>query len=288
MNSADEMAAKLEPELIVAGAGSDHTFGERAPANDPPHANDRLRPVEDLHSLLLRISHHLDYETSERSTIYYRLLAIDGQTKRIENQTKRRAWRALPRYLVAICIGVAGVLAWQSYGDATKQFIALKAPELGWSPQAKQMIAGWIQQIGWTKPPADGQAGVQAGFQAGVQTGVQTGVQVTAIRAPAADTPQAANVAPAGAEASAPKTPIAPAIDPEQVQQITRNLTALQQSVEQIAAGQDQMAREITKLQAADSEILQKIPAPPPPPQHAAGPPAHKPIPLPPARTPAR
>src|SRR5262249_7827489 len=117
-------------------------------------------------------------------------------------------------------------------------------------------------QIGWTKPPTDGQAAVQ----------------VTAIRAPVADTPQAANVAPTAA-----------AIDPEQVQQITRNLSALQQSVEQLAAGQDQMAREITKLQAADSEILQKTPAPPPPPpQHAASPPAHKPIPLPPARTPTR
>ena len=100
--------------------------------------------------------------------------------------------------------------------------------------------------------------------------------------------PQAANVALTSPETSAPKAPVSPAIDPEQVQQITRNLTALQQSVEQLAAGQDQMAREITKLQAADSEILQKIPAPPPPPQRPVIAPAHKPTPLPPARTPAR
>ena len=269
MNPADETATKIEPTpLIGAVPGSDDTFTERAPANDSQDVDDRLRPVEDLHNLLLRISHHLDYETSERSTIYYRLVAIDAQTKRIENQTKRRALRALARYLIAICIGVAGILAWQSYGEATRQFVVMRAPELGWSPEAKQTIAGWIQQIGWTKPPADG--------------------EVAAARWQAPEMPQAANVALTSPETSAPKAPVAPAIDPEQVQQITRNLTALQQSVEQLAAGQDQMAREITKLQAADSEILQKIPAPPPAPQHPVIAPAHKPTPLTPARTPAR
>jgi hypothetical protein len=39
-------------------------------------------------------------------------------------------------------------LAWQSYSDAAKQVIATSAPELGWSPEAKQMIAGWVQQLG--------------------------------------------------------------------------------------------------------------------------------------------
>jgi len=269
MNPTDETATKIEPTpLIGAVPDSDDTFTERAPANDSQDVDDRLRPVEDLHNLLLRISHHLDYETSERSTIYYRLLALDAQTKRIENQTKRQALRALARYLIAICVGVAGVLVWQSYGEATKQFVAMRAPELGWSPEAKQMIAGWIQQIGWTKPLADS--------------------EIAAVRSQSPEMPQATNIALTSPETSAPKAPVAPAIDPEQVQQITRNLATLQQSVEQLAAGQDQMAREITKLQAADSEILQKIPAPPPPPQHPVIAPAHKPTPLPPARTPAR
>jgi hypothetical protein len=56
------------------------------------------------------------------------------------------------RFLVAICVGVAAILAWQSYGEAAKQIIATKAPELGWSPQTKQMIASAIQQVGWTTP----------------------------------------------------------------------------------------------------------------------------------------
>src|SRR6516164_6761223 len=58
----------------------------------------------------------------------------------------------IQRHLVAVLTGVAAALAWQSYGDAAKQVIATKAPELGWSPEAKQMIASWT--LGWTKPPA--------------------------------------------------------------------------------------------------------------------------------------
>src|SRR5215467_7395319 len=124
MNPADEMPAKIEaPGSTSAPADFGLKLDEHASLSEPGRASDDRRPVEDLRSLLLRISHHLDYETSERSTIYYRLLGIDAQTKRIENQTKRRALRALARYLIAICIGVAGVLAWQSYGDATKQFV---------------------------------------------------------------------------------------------------------------------------------------------------------------------
>src|SRR5262252_9817986 len=100
MNPADEMPAKVEaPESTSAPADFGHKLDERSSVSNPGPAS---RPVEDLHSLLLRISHHLDYETSERSTIYYRLLGIDAQTKRIENQTKRRALRALARYLIAI------------------------------------------------------------------------------------------------------------------------------------------------------------------------------------------
>jgi TRAP-type C4-dicarboxylate transport system permease small subunit len=97
-----------------------------------------------LDDLLSGISHHLDDEASERKAIYIRLVAI-------ENEMKRRGSRGFARYLVAFCIGVAAILAWQSYGEATKQIIATRAPELGWSPEAKQIIASWAQQLGWTK-----------------------------------------------------------------------------------------------------------------------------------------
>jgi hypothetical protein len=50
-------------------------------------------------------------------------------------------------------IGVAATLAWQSYGETTKRIIGTKAPELGRSLETKQMITGWMQQLGWAKQP---------------------------------------------------------------------------------------------------------------------------------------
>ena len=183
-----------------------------------------------LHNLvsLIAISHHLDDEASERKAIRNRLGAIESEMGRLASR-----WF---RYLVAICIGVAAILAWQSYREAAKQIIATKAPELAWSPQTKQMIAGWMQQLGWTKP------------------------------APVTQT---------APETVAAKAPAAPSLDPQQVKQIEADIAAVRQTVErrladvratveQLAASQDQMARAIEKLQAADMEILEKIPTPPP------------------------
>jgi hypothetical protein len=242
MTSADDTPAQIKaPELVNAVGGVDgpeHTLDEGAPPREDLQPSDvHLRPVEDLHNLLLRISHHLDFETSERTTTYHRLRLIDEQTRKIINQTKRRNLRAFARYLTAILIGIAGTLAWQSYGEETKQMIATSAPELGWSPETKQVIASFVQQLGWTKQ------------QAGTET---ASVQTTVLQ-----TPQAAPVT----EALTTSAPPAPAVDPEQVHEIVLGLAAMRQSLDQITSSQGQMAREIAKLQSADVEILEKIPA---------------------------
>src|SRR5262249_6035596 len=91
------------------------------------------------------------------------------------------------------------------------------------------MLASWVQQLGWTKPPA--------------------GPENTAVRPSALATPQAAPVAQTAPENVAPKAPASPSLDPEQVQQLTRSLTTLQQIVLQLAAGQDRMARELARLE---------------------------------------
>ena len=113
----------------------------------------------------------------------------------IENEVKKRGSRRFRRYLAAVLIGVAATLAWQSYGESAKQIIATRAPELGWSPHAKQMIATSIQWIGWTKSPT-------------------------------------------GSEKQAPlvaqTAPTTPSLDSAQAQQMTQNLAALKQTVEQL------------------------------------------------------
>jgi hypothetical protein len=248
MSPADKMAAKIETgERQSAGAapGSHDNLNEqlRVAFKEFQRPSPQPKPAEGLHEVLLGIGHHLDNETLALKTIYDRLLAI-------ENQTKRRASRGFARYLLAICIGVAGTLAWQSYGDAAKQIIATRAPELGWSPETKQMIASWVP-----KPPG--------------------GSENAAARSSVPGTPQAVPVAQTVPEPVAPKAPVTPSIDPEQVHQIALDVTALRQTVEQFAAGQDQMARVVDRLQGAVAEILIKIPEPPPPPPIAA--PARKP-----------
>ena len=148
--------------------------------------------------------------------------------------------RRFARFLVAICIGVAGTLAWQSYGEATKQIIVTGAPELGWSPEAKQMIASAIQQVGWTTP--------------------------------------------AGPEPTAPETVTSKAssaasLDPAQVQQMVQSFGTLRQTVEQMAAGQDELKRDIVQMHSAMIDVLAKVPEPPRQPPAAAG---RKPVPAPP------
>ncbi len=45
---------------------------------------------------------------------------------------RKRASRALARFLITFCIGVTATLAWQSYGGAVRQMIANSYPQLGW------------------------------------------------------------------------------------------------------------------------------------------------------------
>ena len=169
------------------------------------------------------------------------------------------ASRGFARYMLAICIGVAATLAWQSYGQAAKQIIATTAPGLGWSPEAKQTIASWVEQLGWTKPLA--------------------GAEISTAQPSVPESTQTATVAP---DNVAPK---AASLDPQQVQQIALDVAALRQSVEQGAASQTKMAAEINKLLVADTDIFLKFPTPPQPPAALS----QKPIPAaPPSRAPSR
>jgi hypothetical protein len=45
---------------------------------------------------------------------------------------RKRASRALYRFVIAFCGGVAATLAWQWYGDASREMIAKSYPQLGW------------------------------------------------------------------------------------------------------------------------------------------------------------
>ena len=133
--------------------------------------------------------------------------------------------------------------------EAAKQMFAAKAPELGWSPETKQMIASWVEQLGWRKPP-----------------------DTPAVQASATETQQVPPAAPLAQFPVPPSVPVAPSIDPAEVHQMAIDLTALRQTVAQITASQDQIVRKVDTLQAANQQILAKVPEPTPPPPIAAAP----------------
>ena len=134
-----------------------------------------------------------------------------------------RAPRALARFLITLCIGVAGTLVWQSYGDVGREMIASASPHLSWLA------------------------------------------------------PQSAPVARSAPGVIAPTASAAPSPDQQQLNAMSLGLAAVRQSVDQLAAAQEQMTRDITKLQTSAQSIIDKISAPPPRP---AGATARKPAPL--------
>jgi hypothetical protein len=102
------------------------------------------------------------------------------------------------------------------------------------------------------------------------------GHENTIVLPSALETPQAAPAVQTAPETVASKAPAASSIDPEQMQQLTRSLTTLQQTAAQLAAGQDEMKRAIVKLASGVVEVLVRLPAPQPPPQPPTAP-ARKP-----------
>ena len=172
----------------------------------------------------------------------------------------RPASRGFVRYTLAICIGIAVTLAWQSYSQVAKRIIATSLSELGWSPGAKQMIATWVEQLGWTKLSTASDAAARPSLPA-----------------------QAATVGQIAPDNMAQKMPVASSVDLQQMQQIARDVAGLRQAVEQVVASQTKMAGEINNLLVTDMEIFLKIPAPPQPPAALS----RKPIPAaPPSRAP--
>jgi hypothetical protein len=141
----------------------------------------------------------------------------------------KRASRAFIRYLIACCVGVAGTLAWQSYGDAARQTIATWGAEQGWS-------MAWLSygEVAKTNPPPRPE------------------------RTQAVPTAQAApEIAPGPAGGSSS--------DLQQLKTTTlglaATLTTMRERIEQLAAGQERTASDIAKLQAAEQEIRHKISA---------------------------
>jgi hypothetical protein len=182
---------------------------------------------------------------------------------------RSRATRAVTRFLIAVCVGVAGSLAWQSYGGAAREMIANRIPQLA------------IPQLAWiSSRPVTTETAAPA---ATTQTATSSAIEASAPQPAAA---QAAPVAQTATEQTAATpaaatVPAAPSPNQQQLDAMARDIGALRQSVDQLVARQEQMARDMARLQAAETP-RHRVSAPPP---RVAAVPAHKP-PMPPQAAP--
>jgi hypothetical protein len=135
-----------------------------------------------------------------------------------------RAVRAFIGFVLAVCLGVAGVV-WQAYGDA-----------------AKQMIARWTPQfVATSSPPPENPALSEQPNPPPVQA-----------NAAKAAPPQPAPPAQAAPEGVAPA-----AAAPESavlLESMARELASARQEIDQLKASQEQMSREIAKAKAYEAK----------------------------------
>jgi hypothetical protein len=134
-----------------------------------------------------------------------------------------RAVRGFIGFLLAVCIGVAGIV-WQAYGDA-----------------AKQMIAKWTPQlVATSSPPLE-------------NTGLPEQPNPPAVQANAAN---AAPPQPAPPAQTAPEGVAPAAAAPESavlLESMARELASARQEIDQLKASQEQMSRELAKSSPAKS-----------------------------------
>jgi hypothetical protein len=184
----------------------------------------------------------------------FRAEVISGE----RSSPRARATRAV-RLAIAVCVGVGGSLAWQSYGGAARDMIASRVPLLAWfsSPAATSQTP---DPDATTAPSASG----------------STTEEATAQAAPAAtDQPQEAAAPAAGATpteqdgATTAADSTLASTDHRQLQAMAREIGSLRQSVDQLLARQEQMTREMARLHTANT-VKRGVSVPPPRPDAAA------------------
>ena len=176
------------------------------------------------------------------------LVAFDDQAERKADFTEEEPTqlrRTGMHAFLAACIAIIAIAVMGHFALS-----ALQQPTgLAYTADNVRIDSGWMErstQLGWTE--------------------LLPSPESTAVRA---STSQTATVA-----QTAPKTVALKAdaafLDQEQLPQLPQSLAALPQTVEQLTAAPAQIAREEVNLQAADVEILAKIPVPRPRPTAAS------------------
>jgi hypothetical protein len=223
--AAESSVAPADEPCRPSGDGRQSIIGEArpVPATELADLNAQIRPVDSAE-----------------------IRSADSKNKR--PSLGKRAARGLARFLIIFWTGVAATLAWQSYGDATREMVASSYPQLGW-------LALQAQTRAETPPEL---------------------VIPTASATPSSDLVAPTASATPSSELVAPTAPATPSPDSEQLKTMSLGLAAVQELAAQLVATQQGMASDIAKLQIGQQDILDKVTSTPPPPPAAA--PARRPV----------
>jgi len=156
------------------------------------------------------MSYTLTLERSEYSVTWLspqRLVTTNVEADLKNNSSRGKAGpRVLARFLIALCIAIAAILAWQPYSDAAREVIASSSPQGGW------------------------------------------------LAAPAAPIAHAATDV---------NTPASLSPDQRQPEAMPLGIAAVQQSLDPITPAQEQMTRDVSRLEVTERHVLYKMSDPP-------------------------
>ncbi len=156
-----------------------------------------------------------------------------AQIPREQQSSGKRS--TLARVAIAVCLVAAALWAWRSYGGPARAIVAAWTSPAGVSSTQPAADQASVPQ---TPDPAPNSAPNPAPTQAAVIPAVEQSPP------PA----QTASMPPPGPTAA--NAPAAPSADHQQIDAMSRDVAALRQTVEQLAAGQAQLKDQIAKLQA--------------------------------------
>ena len=140
----------------------------------------------------------------------------------------------LARAAIAFCLGATAIWAWHQHGGPARDMIATRARPLGWisaRPSADQTPAPQTLDL------APDQAAAPPAVETSAPPPAQAASQAASIAQPAT---------------TAANEPGAASAERQQIETMARDLATLRQTVEQLAAGQEQLTRKIAKKPQAE------------------------------------
>lgn len=224
-------------------------------------------PVTGVEDALARLAHHVvggmpdvqprgpasDRSADARSSASFAAAAPDlaqlgpaDLGTRIPHEQRSLGKRGiLARVVIALCLGACVIWAWRAYGGPARDMIAMLPAPFSWitaRTSTDQTTAAKMPD------PTPGQAVAPPALASPAVAPPAVATSATPAQAPSRSTSIAQPAT------SAANMPAAAPADRQQIETMARDVAALRQTVERLAAGQEQLTRRIAKFETEKSQ----------------------------------